>query len=62
MMANMSALPTSSTVSTDSPIGTPASRNAATGGKPKPMRSSDVGAKLTVVPAAFMAEISSAVA
>ena len=62
MMANMSALPTSSTVSTESPTGMPASRNAVVGGKPKPMRSSEVGARLIDEPAAFMAAISSAVA
>src|SRR6266536_2629817 len=43
MMVNMSALPVSVTVSTDSPTGMPASRNDVVGGRPKPMRSSEVG-------------------
>ena len=43
MMPNMSALPLSSTVSTDNPTGMLAASRLAVCGKPKPMRSSVVG-------------------
>ena len=47
MMPNMSALPVSSTVSTDRPTGMPAARNLAVCCRPKPMRSSENGDRLT---------------
>ena len=62
MIPNMSALPVSSTVSTERPTGIPAARKSVVCGKPKPIRSSLKGETLTEQPAAFTAAISSLLA
>ena len=61
MIPNMSALPVSSTVSTESPTGMPAARSSPVCGMPKPIRNSLNGEMLIEAPAALTAAISSLV-